>query len=80
VGVASNSHKAIDNVLHAVEDRFIEEGKPIGIVGQKKDSAERFEKTRLHQERVGRQAIGPDDANHRRHGMNICSARTESQP
>jgi predicted RecB family nuclease len=37
VGVASNSHKAIDNVLHAVEDRLAECGEPIRQLGQKKD-------------------------------------------
>ena len=38
VGVASNSHKAIDNVLHAVEKRLIESGEPVRLIGQKKDS------------------------------------------
>ncbi len=37
VGVASNSHKAIDNVLHAVEKRLAEAGEPIRLLGQKKD-------------------------------------------
>lgn len=36
VGVASNSHKAIDNVLHAVEDRLVESGEPVRRLGQKK--------------------------------------------
>ena len=37
VGIASNSHKAIDNVLHAVEDRLQEAGEPKARLGQKKD-------------------------------------------
>lgn len=37
VGIASNSHKAIDNVLHAFESRLDEAGRPVEIVGQKKD-------------------------------------------
>ena len=37
VGVASNSHKAIDNVLHAVEERLLEAGEPVRTLGQKKD-------------------------------------------
>ncbi len=37
VGIASNSHKAIDNVLHAVEERLAEVGEPIRVLGQKKD-------------------------------------------
>ena len=37
VGVASNSHKAIDNVLHAVEERLVEAGEPVSSLGQKKD-------------------------------------------
>lgn len=37
VGIASNSHKAIDNVLHAVEARLTEEGRRPAICGQKKD-------------------------------------------
>ena len=40
VGIASNSHKAIDNVLHAVESRLHEAGQPIVRLGQKKDSGE----------------------------------------
>jgi hypothetical protein len=40
VGVASNSHKAIDNVLHAVEKRLIESGEPVRLIGQKKDSGD----------------------------------------
>ena len=39
VGVASNSHKAIDNVLHAVEMRLIEAGEKVRLLGQKKDGA-----------------------------------------
>lgn len=38
VGIASNSHKAIDNVLHAVETRLSEAGQQPVICGQKKDS------------------------------------------
>ncbi len=38
VGVASNSHKAIDNVLHSIEDRLVESGETVRLVGQKKDS------------------------------------------
>src|SRR6185369_11934172 len=37
VGVASNSHKAIDNVLHALEKRLAEAGEPVRLLGQKKD-------------------------------------------
>jgi predicted RecB family nuclease len=40
VGVASNSHKAIDNVLHSVEERLIESGETVRLLGQKKDSGE----------------------------------------
>jgi predicted RecB family nuclease len=40
VGVASNSHKAIDNVLHAVEQRLIESGESVRPLGQKKDSGD----------------------------------------
>ena len=40
VGIASNTHKAIDNVLHAVEDRLEEDGQAIERVGQKKDSGD----------------------------------------
>lgn len=40
VGIASNSHKAIDNVLHAVETRLEEAGRPLARLGQKKDSGE----------------------------------------
>ncbi|WP_132249227.1 TM0106 family RecB-like putative nuclease [Methylobacterium segetis] len=40
VGIASNSHKAIDNVLHAVEERLHEAGCPLEKLGQKKDSGE----------------------------------------
>lgn len=40
VGIASNSHKAIDNVLHAVETRLGELGRPVERLGQKKDSGE----------------------------------------
>jgi uncharacterized protein len=40
VGVASNSHKAIDNVLHAIEERLIESGEPVRLIGQKKDSGD----------------------------------------
>jgi superfamily I DNA and/or RNA helicase len=40
VGVASNSHKAIDNVLHAIEKRLIESGEPVRLIGQKKDSGD----------------------------------------
>jgi hypothetical protein len=40
VGVASNSHKAIDNVLHAIEERLIESGEPERPLGQKKDSGD----------------------------------------
>jgi len=40
VGVASNSHKAIDNVLHAVEERLLENGEPVRLFGQKKDSGD----------------------------------------
>ena len=39
VGIASNSHKAIDNVLSAVEARLEEKRSDISRVGQKKDSA-----------------------------------------
>lgn len=39
VGIASNSHKAIDNVLNAVEARLEGGGIPIGRLGQKKDSS-----------------------------------------
>jgi predicted RecB family nuclease len=38
VGVASNSHKAIDNVLNAIEERLIENGESVRPLGQKKDS------------------------------------------
>ena len=38
VGIASNSHKAIDNVLHAIEQRLTEIGAPVRLIGQKKDS------------------------------------------
>ena len=34
VGVASNSHKAIDNVLHAVEERLHEAGEPLAGSGK----------------------------------------------
>ena len=37
VGIASNSHKAVDNVLHAVEKRLAEAGEPVRLLGQKKD-------------------------------------------
>ena len=37
VGIASNSHKAIDNVLKAVEERLSELGKRVRLLGQKKD-------------------------------------------
>jgi uncharacterized protein len=40
VGIASNSHKAIDNVLHTTEERLIESGEPIRLLGQKKDSGD----------------------------------------
>jgi uncharacterized protein len=40
VGVTSNSHKAIDNVLHAIEERLIESGETGRLVGQKKDSGD----------------------------------------
>ena len=40
VGVASNSHKAIDNVLHAVETRLNEAGHTVERLGQKKDSGD----------------------------------------
>ena len=40
VGVASNSHKVIDNVLHAIEERLIESGEPERPLGQKKDSGD----------------------------------------
>ena len=40
VGVASNSHKAIDNVLHAIEERLIESAEPVRLIGQKKDSGD----------------------------------------
>ena len=40
VGIASNSHKAIDNVLHAIEERLIECGEPARLLGQKKDSGD----------------------------------------
>jgi predicted RecB family nuclease len=40
VGIASNSHKAIDNVLHAVEERLVECGEPKRLLGQKKDSGD----------------------------------------
>jgi predicted RecB family nuclease len=40
VGIASNSHKAIDNVLHAIEERLIECGEPVHLLGQKKDSGD----------------------------------------
>jgi uncharacterized protein len=40
VGVASNSHKAIDNVLYTVEERLIENGEPVRLLGQKKDSGD----------------------------------------
>ena len=40
VGVASNSHKAIDNVLHAIEARLAESDAPIRPIGQKKDSGD----------------------------------------
>jgi hypothetical protein len=33
VGIASNSHKAIDNVLHAIEERLIECGEPVRLFG-----------------------------------------------
>jgi predicted RecB family nuclease len=39
VGVASNSHHAIDNVLHAVETRLAEAGEPLRQLGQKKVGA-----------------------------------------
>ena len=38
VGVASNSHKAIDNVLNAIEKHLIENGESVRLLGQKKDS------------------------------------------
>jgi predicted RecB family nuclease len=38
VGIASNGHKAIDNVLHAIEERLVERGEPVHLLGQKKDS------------------------------------------
>ena len=40
VGITSNSHKVIDNVLHAVERRLIEIGEPVRLIGQKKDSGD----------------------------------------
>jgi predicted RecB family nuclease len=40
VGIASNSHKAIDNVLHAIEERLIECKEPVRLLGQKKDSGD----------------------------------------
>jgi uncharacterized protein len=40
VGIASNSHKAIDNVLHAIEERLIECSEPVRLLGQKKDSGD----------------------------------------
>ena len=38
VGIASNSHKAIDNVLSAIEERLLECGEHVRLLGQKKDS------------------------------------------
>ncbi len=44
VGVASNSHKAIDNVLKAIEERLVENGEPVRCLGQKKDGVgDRYE-------------------------------------
>ena len=40
VGIASNSHKAIDNVLRAIEERLVECGEPVRLLGQKKDSGD----------------------------------------
>ena len=40
VGIASNSHKAIDNVLCAIEERLVECGEPVRRLGQKKDSGD----------------------------------------
>ena len=40
VGIASNSRKAIDNVLHAIEERLIECSEPVRLLGQKKDSGD----------------------------------------
>ena len=40
VGISSNGHKAIDNVLHAVEERLVERGEPVHLLGQKKDSGD----------------------------------------
>jgi len=40
VGIASNSHKAIDNVLHAIEKQLLECGEPVRLLGQKKDSGD----------------------------------------
>lgn len=40
VGIASNSHKAIDNVLHAIEERLAECSEPVRLLGQKKDSGD----------------------------------------
>lgn len=40
VGIASNSHKAIDNMLHAVETRLEEAGRAVERLGQKKDSGD----------------------------------------
>ena len=42
VGIASNSHKAIDNVLKAVEARLLKEGEPVRLLGQKKDSGDAY--------------------------------------
>ncbi len=61
VGIASNSHKAIDNVLHAVETRLHEQSAPLQVVGQKKDGGgDRFE-GRGYVESVDRNdALDPD--------------------
>lgn len=61
VGIASNSHKAIDNVLHAVETRLHEQGAPLQVAGQKKDGGgDRFE-GRGYVESVDRNdALDPD--------------------
>jgi predicted RecB family nuclease len=40
VGIASNSHKAIENVLRAIEERLVECGEPVRLLGQKKESGD----------------------------------------
>ena len=79
VGVASNSHKAIDNVLHAIEQRLIESGESVRPLGQKKDSGDDGYAGRGFIESVTDN--GEVDANHtdhRRYGLGVRTSGVAS--